>query len=230
MGPRKDLCRQVKLLLLIATVLLGVTTAGAQLREGKYEWYVLYQNEGSFDTGWKPHPNIKLHFDSTDMWGLGFGFNPSDRLTADFEILWGSSWFEGTGPVDIGDASLGDISLTQGADYFMGRLNAAFNLLADRPLTPYVGGGIGWVNFSTTVPGAPPIYSCAGYYYWWCGYSYPQYSETKFSYNLGAGLRWDAPSGGFFVKLGYTWEWYSVSSFDTTPQRAGIYVNLGTKF
>ncbi len=206
---------------------LSAGVAGAQVREGTSEGYFLFQYTQSASAPWSKHHDVTLKFDSTNMWGFGGGYNPTNNFGVDFDLLFGNSYVEGTGPSGVGGQA---ITLTQGTSYISGRLNGTWYPVDGR-FTPLLTAGIGWTNAMTKVPGAPPIYTCGpGYYYWWCGYSYPSVSETSFSYNAGVGIRYDPPNSNFFLKLVYSFGWVD-SSFTTKSLEAqAAYINLGAKF
>ncbi len=214
---------------LVAAVILvaGAGAASAQIREGRSEGYFLFQATGGMSGEWAKHSDVTLKFDSVNLWGFGGGYNPNEMVGFDFDLLFGNGYIEATGPAGTGAGN--SVTLTQGISYFNGRLNANFYPVEGR-FTPLLTGGIGFTNTVTKVPGAPPIYTCGGYYYWYCGYSYPSINNTAFTYNAGVGLRYDPPNSNFFLKLVYSWGWVDTNATKSTPHSEGAYVTLGGKF
>lgn len=84
-------------------------------------------------------------------------------------------------------------------------VNVDYNIFKG-PLTPLVTGGIGVMNIRGN--GA---------------------NETDFSYNVGAGARWDI-SEQFLLKIIYRIMWTDIEDADNTAQFGGINVNFGFKF
>ncbi len=209
------------LVVAVAVVLaVGAGAASAQVREGTSEGYLLFEYMGSASQPWTKHPDVMLKFDSANLWGFGGGYNPSNNFGLDFDLLFGNSYLEGTGQ---------GATLTQGSSWFNGRVSGFWYPVEGR-FTPLLTAGVGWANLTTKVPGAPPIYSCGGYYYWWCGYTYPSISNTSLWYNAGVGLRYDPPNSNFFLKLVYNWEWVDTNATKGAPQMQSAYVTLGAKF
>jgi len=91
------------------------------------------------------------------------------------------------------DETVGDL------DAFLWNVNVDYNILAE-PLTPLVSGGIGFATYSGD--GA---------------------TGTDFTYNLGAGGRWDI-SDNVFIKATYRMTWFE--DFD----QDGIFVGIGYMF
>ena len=77
------------------------------------------------------------------------------------------------------------------------------------PVSPMVTVGIGSVNFTDSLV------------------SVEELSETDFSYNLGAGLRYDDMENHWFVSAMYRWYWTELQDTDDTLQLDGFYLNLG---
>ena len=205
---------------------LSAGVASAQIREGRSEGYFLFQYTGSMSGEWTKHNDVTLKFDQVNLWGFGGGYNPTEMVGFDFDMLFGNDYVEATG---AGATPGSSVTLTQGISYFNGRLNANFYPVEGR-FTPLVTGGIGWTNMVTKVPGAPPIYTCSpAYWYWYCGYSYPSISSTSFTYNAGVGLRYDPPNSNFFLKLVYSWGWVDTNATKSTPHSEGAYITLGGK-
>lgn len=76
----------------------------------------------------------------------------------------------------------GATTVTSDTDLFIWDINLDYNILKDR-LTPMVTGGIGFIRFSGVV-----------------------YDEVGFSYNFGAGLRWDVRDN-LSIKAMYRGTW-----------------------
>lgn len=82
-------------------------------------------------------------------------------------------------------------------------INVDYNIMKDR-LTPVLSAGIGLINFS-------------------------EWEESDFSYNLGAGARYDI-SDNFFIKAMYRITWTKMEDTDDALQLDGFSVSIGYMF
>jgi opacity protein-like surface antigen len=92
----------------------------------------------------------------------------------------------------------GTSKATESANVFLWNVNVDYNILAE-PLTPLVSGGLGYA-----------IYSGEG-------------DATCFTFNIGAGGRWDI-SDNIFIKALYRMTWFE------TDDQNGIYFGVGYMF
>jgi len=142
-----------------------------------------------------------IEFDSAVGLGFGISYNLNESIALGFDLNWTRPDYTATldsdedGPYEV------DHELTM----FSGQFKGTWNLLKG-PFTPYLEAGIGW-NYtdSNVAKGPPSIGGC-----WWdpwygrvCSRYQNSYSETKFAYSYGAGLRYEM-GNGMFIKGGYT--------------------------
>jgi opacity protein-like surface antigen len=169
-------------------------------RAGKGEIFVLGQNmSGDTATG----DGIEIELDDTTVFGIGLGVNDKN-INFNLDIFFGSTDTEGRGPGP---------TLTADTDLFGLDLNLDYNFLETR-FTPLITGGIGYINFNGT----------------WRGDSgTSDFSETDFSYNLGAGFRWDV-TDRFLMKAVYRATWTKLKDTDDSIQFKGISVSIGYLF
>jgi opacity protein-like surface antigen len=187
-----------------------VFRAGAREFYATYKWFTapeLTVNDITI-----PINGINVTHDSvmqikdTDVYGIGFGFGINEKLNINGEIGFGSPQYRMTwGPYEIkGTGSL-----------FTSRLNLDYNILSTQ-FTPVITAGVGYQYFDSGVPSDDPEYVC----WWdpWWGYVCDGYIDThtasEFTYNLGAGFRWDV-TDGFFIKALYDVTWMSVGASGT---------------
>jgi opacity protein-like surface antigen len=108
--------------------------------------------------------------------------------------------------------------------------NLIFNL-SDGPLTPFVGGGIGYTWIDTNVPNGLPTTGC-----WWdpwwgyvCYTEYPTKTTDAFSYQATAGLRW-ALNPSTFLRLAYNSQWIQLGDAEGTPRFDAVALEVGWIF
>jgi hypothetical protein len=231
--------RTLRILLAWAAGLTGVACAFAQNpvanRAGHWEFYLFGQywtaEDGTIPDvtlpSFPPNPtptatsDINFSFDDTFMYGFGFAYNFSNKLATRFEFGFGYPNYE----MKWNGGKLSGEAWVQ-----TGKVNVEYNFF-DRPLTPFVSAGLGYLYIDTGIPSGPPEF-----WYWWDYYwgpivtvSQPTVTEWCLTYNAAIGLRWDisdraavrAAVAGNWVEidnaagtmqtieftLGYSWKW-----------------------
>ena len=210
---------------LALALLLGATVAEAQDREGRWEFTLgtFYQLGTSVDGQLAG----KLDTDNDFGFTLGGGYNLSDRFAVDFGLQWAGVGYKATALDEEGN----DVNISGKYDEFIMSGNLILNL-ADGPLVPYVGAGIGWTWIDTNIPNGPPITWC-----WWdpwwgyvCSTSYPTQTTDAFSYQALVGLRYEFDNDRNFLRLGYTSQWMDFSKASGTPRFDVINLDFGWIF
>jgi hypothetical protein len=186
--------------------LLGVCAAQAQYnpfriesrgpgsRAGTFEFYGTGQFVQADDFGMG---NVTLNVPSTGLvtsdivfdfdpgfWaGIGIGYNLNSHFGVNGEFSYGSLDY---------DATFADYRLWGEMLASAGKFSVDYNILAG-PITPFVSVGLGYIYLDTGVPEGPPGYYCWWDYYWGevCTYYVPTHTETFFTLDAFAGLRWD---------------------------------------
>jgi opacity protein-like surface antigen len=170
-------------------VLLASASAFAQQsRARQYEFYMspifTDSKSMSFDGGTSARTDQGYGF------GVGFAYNFTPNLNAGVELAWSEVYYRTT--LQSVGGGLSPINSSGVIDTGTLRFSGTWNILST-PVTPFLTGGAGWTHVYTDIPVGPPQNSC-WYYPWWgpvCTSYVPTQNTTKFSYNYGAGLRWD---------------------------------------
>ncbi len=196
------------------------TSYGA--RDSRFEATFLlnYHNSTSVDG----ENGASLDIDSKAGWGITLGWNWTAKLNTAYKLTLTKPGYSATIiPEDPTEPP-------QTIDYTMSKithqLNATYNF-RDKPFTPFVQVGAGVTTLDSNVPSRPPVTGC-----WWdpwwgyvCSTTWSTFKTTKFSYNLGLGLRWDV-NNFFFTRASYNKEWVSLKSgslsFDTLTLEGGL--------
>jgi opacity protein-like surface antigen len=172
-------------------------------RSGKTEIFVLGQQMDGDSTGADALGiPFDIEVDDTFVWGLGAGYNFNDYLN-----LNGDIWF---GSTDIESNPLG-IPVKADSDLIGTDFNLDYNILKSR-FTPIVSCGIGFINFDGDF-----------------GAGGSDFSETDFSYNLGAGIRWDI-GDHFLVRALYKFTWTELEDTDDTLRLDGASLRIAYVF
>jgi len=175
--------------LLVFTMTASLCSAQGWSRKGKTELFGTIQTMGSekveFSTDKLP---VKLDVDSTNIYGIGFGYNLSDHWNISTDLLFGSA--------DTDVKVVDDKVETADMDYILWDINVDYNIWKSR-FTPLVTGGIGIMDFAIDTT----------------AYGVGSQHESYFSYNLGAGLRWDIIDN-LLLKAIYRYTWSEFADND----------------
>jgi opacity protein-like surface antigen len=134
-------------------------------------------------------------------YGLAFslGYNVTDQLAVRFDGSWTNPDYTAV----VNTVEDGPFELDHELSLFTGQFSGVWNLLPGA-FTPYLQAGIGWTYVDSNVADGPPTTGC-----WWdpwwgyiCSDFFSTYSDTSFSWNIGAGLRYEL-SRSMFVRGGY---------------------------
>ena len=184
--------------ILAASLLLCVSLAANAQTSGTWEWSVAGLYQDSKDMG--SDGGSSLRVDSA----IGIGFNIGYRLTDHFAIGFDVDFLRPDYTAILVDDTVSPAETTRidhEMSQFNGRLKASYNFL-EGPFRPFVEAGLGWSYFDSNVTDGDPIVGCWWHPYWGyiCEGFYNTFSETAFTYGVGAGFRYEFV-GGSFLKL-----------------------------
>jgi opacity protein-like surface antigen len=159
---------------------------------------------------------------------LGFAKNLNSRVSVGAEVEWSEQDYRATvqpGPGNVFTASSISGTVESRTLRFFGSYN-----FSERAFTPYVTGGLGWTYVDTNIPAGLPESFC-WYYPWYgtyCATYVPTQTTTKFSYNLGAGVRYDFGAG--LVRVGVNSQWIDFGGNYGSDSLIQFRIDVGTKF
>lgn len=180
--------------LLVFTMTASICSAQGWSRKGKTELFGTIQMIGSEEikytfTDMQP---VILDVDSTAIYGIGYGYNITDHWNFNTNLLFGSADTD----VKIVDTA----AETEDMDYVLWDLNLDYNFWKSR-FTPLITGGVGImdIGIDTTATGVEKVH------------------ESDFSYNFGAGIRWDIEDN-LLLKVMYRSTWTELDDADADLQ------------
>ncbi|HEX4987050.1 MAG TPA: outer membrane beta-barrel protein [Burkholderiales bacterium] len=167
--------------------------------------------------------------DDSVGWGFGLGYNFNDHWGLEFNASWSTPDYTATiapGPGNGAAArqSSGIMNIAAAS------LNGTYNFLSSA-FTPFVTAGIGATYVDTNVPDGPPTSTCWQDPWWgyYCGTVAPSKADTYFSYNAGAGLRWDSKQA-LFLRALVSEQWVDVGGGVGTPGFLQVRFDVGVRF
>jgi len=187
-------------------------------RTAKWEVYGIGQYLHSDDIRFNgPLGDVKVKMDDTGLGGFGLAFHFNDFLALHGDLMFGNATFSGDFPVDTGET----VHVSQNTFMQTGRLNLDYNII-NRRLTPFLTGGIGYQYLDTALEDLPPG-SDQDWWGWAGRHGHFYDSETDFTGNVGAGIRWNI-TDQLFIKAtgGAQWLQYRGANGITT-QIEGIF-------
>lgn len=171
---------------------------------------------------------------STARTDTGYGFvfgwarNLTPHVSGGIEIEWTDQDYRASVQPGPGNPNIaGNINST--VETHTIRFLGSYNL-STAAFTPFVTGGLGWTWVDTNIPSGLPESFC-WYYPWWgqyCSTYVPTHNTTKFSYNVGAGLRYDY--GRAFFRGLVNAQWVDFGGGYGSSNVTQFRIDFGTKF
>ena len=159
--------------------------------------------------------------------GFGHVFNP--KLTGAIELEWTSNDYRATIQPGVGNGNAA-VNVNSNVDTGTVRFLGTYHF-SEGPFTPFVTGGAGWSYVDTNIPSGLPQNVC--WFYPWVGQVCtgvtPTYSTTRFSYNAGAGLRYNwGPN--YFVRGLVNEQWIDFGGSYGTAALTQYRIDFGIRF
>jgi opacity protein-like surface antigen len=194
--------------IVIAGLLLSASVSAQNYGYRDHSWEVgldtVYQNAATLE--FKGGTTVDLDTD----FGLSFyvAYNFSEHLQLQGALDWANVGYKAKIVTETGSTANANGSLQS----FTPRLSAQYNFM-ERPITPFLVGGIGYSAINTNIPNGRPVTGC--YYDPWFGYICGTTQNTRkvdgFAYDVGAGVRWDVTDYGS-VRLAVERHWVDFGS------------------
>lgn len=142
-------------------------------------------------------------------WGFTVGYHLNSHILINYDFSSTSPSYKATYVSDNGRPT----TVNEKMDLYESQFNVVYNIL-QTPFTPYIQAGAGWSYIDSNVASNPPVGGC-WYDPWWgglrCDSFQDTYDDTRFSYNVAVGLRYDLPNSAF-LRLSYRESWIDLSN------------------
>lgn len=207
--------------LLLLTLLYSVTSNAVpgtfDTRAQRWEFFLAPQFTNSkllqFDNGAEADINERSSL------GFGFGYNIDRHIELTLTFAASNANYSGTRIIDNNPP---DPDVPNGPQKFSASLYTStidfgftYNLLKN-PLTPYVSANLGWTYIDSGIPTGNIVTGC-----WWdpwwgyvCTPTAQTYTDSRFNYGAGAGLRYDF-NRKIFIKGGVSINYIDIGSSNT---------------
>jgi hypothetical protein len=217
--------RHVLALALLAAA-AGPVAAQSSSRAGQSEFYfapVFTQGKDLSQEG-----GTRVSTATGTGFSLGWAYNFDARFAAGIDFAW--SWMDYRANLAGGPGNAGNVTQIAGSvETGTVRFNGTWNFFPG-DFTPFLTGGLGWTHVYTDIPTGPPQNLC-WYYPWYgtvCNGYVPTANTTKFSYNLGFGVRKDF--GPYFVRGVFNEQWWDYGGNAGSEPWQQFRLDLGLKF
>jgi opacity protein-like surface antigen len=177
-------------------------------RDGRFEGSVILAFQTGLDQSYEG--GSELNIDSTTGWGVSFAWNWTDKWNLSYRLVSTSPKY--TALIVHEDSDIIQAPIEHKMSKYSHQLNVTYNF-SRKAFTPFVAAGIGWTKVDSNIQSAPPQTGC-----WWdpwwgyiCHTDYKTYNTSEFTYNLGAGVRWDI-NNAIYTKATYTREFLDVKN------------------
>ena len=196
--------------------------SAAGSRDTRFEVSVILAYQNGLDESSEGGSSIEV--DGGMGWGINLGWNWTEKLNLSYRFVATKPGYLAV--VVPEDTELGPQTFEQKLSKMSHQFNVTYNFRA-KAFTPFVLAGAGFTKLDSNVIAGPPTTGC-----WWdpwwgyiCFTDWETFGDTKFSYNLGVGLRWDI-NNAIFTKAAYSREFLSLKngtlSFDMAILEVGL--------
>lgn len=215
--------------LILGGLLFGFASdadAGQTKRAGKWESTFQFSNTQSFDIGGVEGSGVEV--DNDLGWGFTFGYNINEHILVNVEWMASTPDYKATFVPE--DPDLDPATLKYKMDMYHTQINGIYHFTRDQ-FTPFVQAGFGWSYVDSNIASGPPSGGC-WYDPWWgipiCDYYQSTFDDTRFSYNLAAGFRYEIDTG-LTIKASYKQQWMDLSNSKDASMGI-VHLEIGSYF
>ena len=215
----------VRTAVLTAALLAAAPAVAQSHRAGAWEIYIgpvfTDGKNYSFDGGTSARTDTGVGFN------FGFAKNLDAHWNVGMDLVWSEQDYHATVMSNTPNLT-GPRTISGTLETYTVRFFGTYNF-STGPFTPLVTAGLGWTYLDSNIPSGLPENVCwyYPYFYGYCTTYVPTHATTKFSYNAGAGVRYDFGKGLFRFLVNSQWADFGSSSYSNAIQYR---LDIGTKF
>ncbi|WP_245942493.1 porin family protein [Candidatus Colwellia aromaticivorans] len=192
-------------------------------RDGKWEASFITLNSLSSDISGENGSAVDI--DSDIGWGFTLGYNVNPHVLVNFEFSSTSPKYDAT----LVSEDDNTYNIKHKMNIYNSQFNVVYNFMTEQ-FTPFVQAGAGWSYLDSNIADGPPNTIC----WWdpWWGYICEGYqnthNDTRFSYNVAAGFRYELDNSIFF-RASYQQNWITMSNSDDLSMGM-VHLEIGSIF
>ncbi|SMF00620.1 Outer membrane protein W [Alteromonadaceae bacterium Bs31] len=215
--------RLIVLLVLISFAGQALAQQNASFRSGKMEssFVLRYQEDMSI----KYQGGSGVDVGSDYGWGFRFGYNYTPKFNVGFQFDWMSAPYSAY--LAPADDETEPQTIRHKMDQWGGTVKGIYHFSENR-FTPYIEGGLGWATIDSNIASSPPVGGC-WWHPWWgyvCDTWQSSYTDTSFSYELGAGLRLEL-NNRTFIRASVSRKWIDSDFASSQPEFYYAQIEIG---
>lgn len=193
-------------------------------RDGKLEASFIVLNSLSSDISGENGSAVDI--DSDIGWGFTLGYNVNPHVLVNFEFSSTSPKYDATLVNEDNDSTY---NIKHKMSIYNSQFNVIYHFMTEQ-FTPFVQAGAGWSFLDSNIADGPPNTIC-----WWdpwwgyiCQGHQNTYDDTRFSYNVAAGIRYELDNSMFF-RASYQQNWTTLSNSDDLSMGM-VHLEIGSIF
>jgi len=202
---------------------MALAQQGGTFRSGTMESSFILKAQDSASIGYEGGSSVEI--DSDYGMGFRFGFNYTPKLNLGFQFDWMSAPY--TANLAPADDQSDPVKLRHKLDQWSGTVKGVYHFSEDK-LTPYIEAGLGWTSIDSNIATGAPTTGC-WWHPWWgyvCDSWQSSYSDSSFSYEFGAGLRYE-PNNRTFVRASLSRKWIDSDFASSKPDFYYAQIEIG---
>jgi opacity protein-like surface antigen len=213
-------------LALLALALAALPAQAQSTRGGKSEFYLgpVFTDSESYSSEGGASAKTDTGYGLT----MGYAYNFDQHKQLGIDFAWSNIDYRANVTPGVGNGN-SSANINGTLETWTVRFTGTYHFMEGN-FTPLVTGGIGWTYVDTNIPTGLPQNVC-WYYPWYGSYcdSYvPTATTTKFSYNVGAGVRMELGKG--FVRGIVNEQWMDIGGKYGSQSVTQYRLDFGVKF
>jgi opacity protein-like surface antigen len=208
-------------------LLINISEVEAKQTKRNDKWEASFQLINSQSDFLEGVNGSSLNIDSDIGWGFTLGYNLNEHFLINFD--WVATTPNYQAIIVEENATNSTKEVNHSMNLYNTNINAIYHFSTEQ-FTPFIQAGVGWSFIDSNIADGPPSGVC-----WWdpfwgyiCDSYQDTYNDTRFSYSIGAGIRYELDNSVFF-RASYQMAWIDFGN--TEDANLGIvHLEVGSIF